>query len=116
MNVKNVDELIMGLSTINDMPLIKGETVIFIDEVQKCKEMVTRIKFLVDEGSFKYILSGSLLGVELTNLESAPVGYLTTHEMFPLDFQEFLQITNITEDVMAHLKKSFVMSVYKSER
>lgn len=107
MNVKNVDELIMGLSTINDMPLIKGETVIFIDEVQKCKEMVTRIKFLVDEGSFKYILSGSLLGVELTNLESAPVGYLTTHEMFPLDFQEFLQITNITENVMAHLKKSF---------
>ena len=60
---KNVDELIMGLSTIKDMPLVKGETVIFIDEVQKCKEMVTRIKFLVDEGSFKYILSGSLLGV-----------------------------------------------------
>lgn len=104
---KNVDELIMGLSTIKDMPLVKGETVIFIDEVQKCKEMVTRIKFLVDEGSFKYILSGSLLGVELTNLESAPVGYLTTYEMYPLDFMEFLQITNITEEVIAHLKSSF---------
>ena len=106
-NAKNVDELVMGLSTINDMPLIKGETVIFIDEVQKCREMVTKIKFLVDEGSFRFILSGSLLGVELTNLESAPVGYLTVHEMFPLDFQEFLQITNITDDVMAHLKESF---------
>lgn len=107
MAAKNVDELIMGLSTIKDMPLVKGETVIFIDEVQKCKEMVTRIKFLVDEGSFKYILSGSLLGVELTNLESAPVGYLTTYEMYPLDFREFLQITNITDEVIEHLKKSF---------
>lgn len=106
-NAKNVDELIMGLSTINDSPIIKGETVLFFDEIQKYKEMVTRIKFLVDEGSFKYILSGSLLGVELVNLESAPVGYLTTREMFPLDFEEFLQISNITDDVMTHLKKSF---------
>ena len=74
----SVDELIMGLSTLTDKQFIKGKTVIFIDEVQKYKEMVTRIKFLVDEGSFRYVLSGSLLGVEISNLESAPVGYLTT--------------------------------------
>lgn len=103
----SINELIMGLSTLTEQPFIKGETVIFIDEVQKYKEMVTKIKFLVDEGSFKYILSGSLLGVEITNLESAPVGYMTTYEMFPLDFEEFLQITNISNDVIEYLKESF---------
>ena len=103
----SVDELIMGLSTLTDKQFIKGKTVIFIDEVQKYKEMVTRIKFLVDEGSFRYVLSGSLLGVEISNLESAPVGYLTTYEMYPLDFEEFLQITNISQEVLNHLRQSF---------
>ena len=41
------------------------ETVVFFDEIQKCPEIVTKIKFLVDEGSFKYVMSGSLLGAEL---------------------------------------------------
>ena len=41
--------------------------------IQKCPEIVTKIKFLVDEGSFKYVMSGSLLGVELKGIASAPV-------------------------------------------
>lgn len=52
-------------------------------------------------------MSGSLLGIEITNLESAPVGYMTTYEMYPLDFEEFLQITNISDDVIEYLKESF---------
>ena len=30
-------------------------TIVFFDEIQKCPEIVTKIKFLVDDGSFKYI-------------------------------------------------------------
>ena len=56
----------------------------FLDEVQECKEIVTAIKFLVEEGSYRYILSGSLLGVELKDIRSAPVGYLDVLEMFPM--------------------------------
>ncbi|MBR0450739.1 MAG: ATP-binding protein [Oscillospiraceae bacterium] len=104
---RTAEDLMIGLSTINGKKLQKGQTVIFIDEVQKYKEMVTKIKFLVDEGSFRYVLSGSLLGVELTNIESAPVGYLTSIEMFPLDLEEFLQITEISDEVIHSLKKSF---------
>lgn len=101
------DELMIGLSSIGGQRLQKGKTVIFIDEVQKYKEMVTKIKFLVEDGSFKYVLSGSLLGIELTGIESAPVGYLTTIEMFPLDFEEFLQITEISKEVIDSLRRSF---------
>ena len=70
--------------------------------------MVTKIKFLVDDGSFRYILSGSLLGIELTNLESAPVGYMSVLEMFPLDFEEFLQTTNIDQKIFQNLREAFM--------
>ncbi len=103
----SINELVMGLSILTEKPFEKGKTVIFIDEVQKYKDMVTKIKFLVDEGSFRYVLSGSLLGVEITNLDSAPVGYLSTYEMYPLDFEEFLQITNITDETLAYVRKCF---------
>ena len=106
--VSSVDDLIIGLSTISGKRLEKGKTVLFIDEVQKCTDMVTKIKFLVEEGSFRYILSGSLLGIELTGLESAPVGYLSILEMYPLDFEEFLQITNIQKEVLDYLRESFI--------
>lgn len=106
-NSRTVDEMILGLSTLTEVPLVKGKTVLFFDEVQKYKEMVTRIKFLVDEGSFRYVMSGSLLGVEITGLESAPVGYLTIKEMYPLDFEEFLQVSKIQEPVLAHVRQAF---------
>ena len=106
-NAATVDELVLGFSTLKKHEFQKGKTVIFIDEVQKYKEMITKIKFLVDEGSFRYVLSGSLLGVELTNLDSAPVGYMTTVEMFPLSFAEFLQLTIISDDVMENLRDAF---------
>ncbi len=104
----SVEELAIGLSTLKKGSLKKGKTVIFIDEVQKYKEMVTKIKFFVDEGSFRYILSGSLLGIELTNLESAPIGYLSVLEMFPLDFEEFLQTTNIDQKIFQNLREAFI--------
>ena len=55
---KGSADILFRLSAMTTIPLIKGETLIFFDEVQKCPEMVTAIKFLVDEGSYRYILSG----------------------------------------------------------
>ena len=40
-------------------------------------------------GSYRYVLSGSLLGVEIKNLRSAPVGYMDVKDMYPLDLEEF---------------------------
>lgn len=85
-----------------------SKTVIFFDKIQEFKELTTKIKFWVDEGSFKYIFSGSLLGVELKNIKSAPVGYLKTVTMYPMDFEEFLQIYNFTDELKESLYASFV--------
>ncbi len=104
---ETVDDMVTNLSLFADKPFKKGKTFIFFDEIQEFKELTTKIKFWVDEGSFRYIFSGSLLGVELKNIKSAPVGYLKTHTMFPLDFEEFLQIYNFTEDLRSSLYRSF---------
>ncbi|MCF0237364.1 MAG: ATP-binding protein [Sphaerochaetaceae bacterium] len=103
----NIDDLILKLSLVSRKNLIPNKTFIFFDEIQKYKDIVTKIKFLTEDKRFRFILSGSLLGVEITNLKSAPVGYLESISMFPLDFEEFIQIFNIDESIIYSLKQSF---------
>lgn len=106
--IKNgVENFIESLSVIANRPLKKNNTIIFIDEVQECKEVLTIIKFLVEDKGYKYILSGSLLGVELVDLRSAPVGYLQTLEMFPMDLEEFLIANGLNEKFINQLKDNF---------
>lgn len=105
--LKGAKDLLLRISAFSKKTLIPGKTLIFFDEVQECKEMITAIKFLVDEGSYKYVMSGSLLGVELKDLRSVPVGYMEEMEMYPLDLQEFFKAIGIGSDVIGHLRKSF---------
>ena len=104
---ESVDDMITNLSLFTEKAFVKGKTVVFFDEIQEFKEITTKLKFWVDEGSFRYVFSGSLLGVELKNIKSAPVGYLKTLTMYPLDFEEFLQISNFTDELRVSLYRSF---------
>ncbi|MGN1143431.1 MAG: ATP-binding protein [Anaerovoracaceae bacterium] len=106
-NAKNSKDLLLRLSLVANSDLIPGETLIFLDEVQECREIVTAIKFLVEEGSYRYILSGSLLGVELKDIRSMPVGYMDIIEMYPLDFEEFVLANRVAPRIIETLKKSF---------
>ena len=106
-NASNSEDLLLRISVIAQKELIPNETLIFLDEVQECKEIVTAIKFLVDEGSYDYILSGSMLGVDLKDIKSVPVGYMDTIEMFPLDFEEFVLANGISRNVITNLRNCF---------
>ena len=105
---KNTRDFLLRLSAFTEGELIKGETIIFLDEVQECKEIVTAIKFLVEEGNYKYVLSGSLLGVELKDIRSIPVGYLQVIEMYPMDFEEFCMANNVSQRILDSLKDCFI--------
>ena len=83
------------------------KTIVFFDEIQRCPEIVTKIKFLVDEGSFKYIMSGSLLGVELNCIASVPVGYLSVLKMYPMDFEEFMIANGISQVTLDMLNEKY---------
>ncbi len=104
---ETVDDMVTNLSLFTDKQFIKGKTFIFIDEIQEFKEITTKVKFWVDEGSFRYVFSGSLLGVELKNISSAPVGYLKTLTMYPMDFEEFLQIYSFNDSLKNSLRQCF---------
>lgn len=104
----SIDDLILKLSLYSDKKIIPGKTIFFFDEIQRYKEIVTKIKFLVEDKRYRYILSGSLLGVEIVNLKSAPVGYLQTLNMYPMDFEEFLQIFNVDENIINNLRNCFL--------
>lgn len=104
-DVTSADEILLRLSAISSSPMIPGETLIFFDEVQRCDNLITAIKFLVDDGRYKYILSGSLLGVELTDIRSQPVGYMGIKEMFPLDFEEFIINLGVSDTVIAAVRE-----------
>ena len=103
----NAKDLLLRLSAVCEKPIRKGKTIFFFDELQEFKDIMTRIKFLVDEGSYRYILSGSLLGVELHNLRSAPVGYVKILDMYPLDFEEFVIALRVQSSTIDVLKESF---------
>ena len=101
------DEFLVKLRMIMPEDCKPHETIVFFDEIQKCPEIVTKIKFLVDEGSFKYVMSGSLLGVELKGIASAPVGYLSVLRMYPMDFEEFMIANLVSKATLEMLKDKF---------
>ena len=100
-------DFMLRLSTLVDRSLVKNSTVIFIDEVQEFKDfdIVTMMKFLVEKGEYRFVLSGSLLGVEEYGIESWPEGYMMLEKMYPLDFEEFLWANGVGEDVIEVVKE-----------
>lgn len=103
----SIDDLILRLSLFSRKPLVPNKTFIFFDEIQRFKEIVTKIKFLVEDKRYRYVLSG----LEVTSLNSAPVGYLHTLNLYPLDFEEFLQVFNVNQNILDSLKTSFQKKV-----
>ncbi len=103
----SAEDFLLRLRMIMPEECKEGETIVFFDEIQRCPEIVTKIKFLVDDGSFKYVMSGSLLGVELKGIASAPVGYVTLLRMYPMDFEEFMIANSVSDTTLNMLEEKF---------
>lgn len=104
-NARSSEDILLRISALTDVPLVPGKTLIFFDEVQECKEIVTAVKFLVEDGKYHYILSGSLLGVELKDIRSVPVGYMSVMEMYPLNFFEFCRANKVSQRIFDMLEE-----------
>lgn len=107
-NVKTVEDFYLQVSMLyGDKMGTKQDTLIFIDEIQEYPHLLTLLKFLSQDNRFKYIASGSLLGVTLSQTTSIPMGSIRKIRMFPLDFEEFLYANGINELVINFLRASF---------
>lgn len=90
-SVRGTDDFYMKLSMVAGNNLDNFDnTLIFLDEVQHYPQYLTLLKFLRQERRFRFIASGSLLGVTLRSTTSIPVGSVIRKEMCQLDFEEFL--------------------------
>ena len=106
---KDAKDLLFHISAFAKDEMVPGETLIFFDEIQYAKncDLITLAKFLTIDGKYRYIFSGSMLGVELNNVASWPTGYMQEMRMFPLDFEEFLWSVGLKQAVIDYLGECF---------
>ncbi len=83
------------------------DTLIFLDEIQSYPHLMTLLKFLNEDGKYRYIASGSQLGVALSQTPSVPMGSVAIQQMYPLDFEEFLWAIGCGKEAIAAMRQSF---------
>lgn len=91
-----------------------SDTMIFLDEIQVYPHLLTMLKPLRADARYRYICSGSLLGITLQHT-FIPMGSIDEVKMFPMDFEEFLLANNVGKDVISYLRKCFVDQTPPSE-
>ena len=90
-NVHSVQDFYVQLGIIAGNKLGSREnTIVFLDEIQAYPHLLTLLKFLNQDARYRYIASGSQLGIALKMTPSTPMGSIAIKQMYPLDFEEFL--------------------------
>lgn len=108
-DVHTTDDLYMRLSNFYSSPLgDKTDTLVFLDEIQSYPHLMTMLKFLNQESRYRFIASGSQLGVALSETPSVPIGSVTVKQMYPLDFEEFLWATGVGKEWIENIRKCFL--------
>ena len=108
-NIHNKEDFYLTLSMIaGDKLSNRGDTLVFLDEIQHYPQYLTMLKFLREDGRFRYIASGSLLGITLQDTTSIPVGSIIRKEMFQLDFEEFLIANGFGAEAIDMLRQSYM--------
>ena len=107
-SVHTTEDFYLKLSMVAGSKLYRYEnTLVFIDEIQHYPQFLTMLKFLREEHRYRFICSGSLLGIALKRTVSVPVGSVILKKMYQLDFEEFLIANDFGKDAIDHLRKSF---------
>ncbi|MDO4797556.1 MAG: AAA family ATPase [Coriobacteriales bacterium] len=103
----SVRQVIEALTLASGKMVVPGQTLLFLDEVQEAQNLVTLSKYLVQDGRFSLIMSGSMLGVELSHVKSFPVGFLREERLYPLDFFEFCDALGVPSSVWEMLEECY---------
>lgn len=122
---KNAQELITNLSLYSPRPFVPGKTLIFLDEIQLVDGIDWPMfsKYLLEDGRFRFALSGSLLGVHLNGLShpanglsdslsslnsSRPGAALDEVRLYPMDFEEYLWANGLAKETIEQIKDCFL--------
>ena len=107
-NIHKKEDFYLTLSMVaGDKLSNRDDTLVFLDEIQHYPQYLTMLKFLRDDNRYRYIASGSLLGIALQDTTSIPVGSIIIKDMFQLDFEEFLIANGFGTDAIAMLRQAY---------
>lgn len=88
-HISDRDDFFMRLQFIFGVKLYERRSVIIFDEVQKCPEARQAIKYLVKDGRYDFIETGSLLSIK-KNVQNIVIPSEETRlTMYPMDYEEF---------------------------
>ena len=104
----DLDFFFLQLQQLSGVRLYDNESVIILDEIQLCPKARQAIKYLVADGRYKYIETGSLLSIRKNTKDILIPSEEHKISMYPMDFEEFLWAINddITADTIRMLVKN----------
>ena len=88
--LEDLDTLLMNLQIHYGVRLTPRKSVIIFDEVQLCPRARSAIKYLVADGRFDYIETGSLISIKKNVKDILIPSEEQALPMYPMDFEEFL--------------------------
>lgn len=121
----SAEDFYMKLSLISGEAETNGKAYVFLDEIQavyirreKIKkedpktydetiDPITLSKKIVEDGRYKVVFSGSLLGVCLNGIRLNPLGYMDSLKMFPMDFEEYLWAKGVGDTAIKYIEKCY---------
>ncbi len=87
----SVFEVCEQLSVLTNTPIIEGETLLFLDEIQSCIPAISMLRYFYEKmPELHVIAAGSLLEFVMADIPSFGVGRVRSMYMYPLSFREFL--------------------------
>lgn len=87
----NIPRILIAIGAATNVTCTEGETLIFLDEIQAAPHAITSLKYFAENApGYHVIAAGSLLGIELHNGESFPVGKVDFLSLYPMNFIEFV--------------------------
>lgn len=124
LETRDLDDFLLKLSLLVPNDFLHGG-VLFLDEIQeyyrarrkridikpdfatKYVDVLTLAKPIAEQGAFRLILSGSMLGVSLFDVNLNPTGYVQNLTMYPMDFEEYLLAMGVDQGLITRLSNAF---------
>lgn len=103
-DIASLDIFFLKLQSATGIKLYKGESVIIFDEIQRAPLVRQAIKYLVADGRYSYIETGSLISIKQNVADIVIPSEEHFIEVYPMDYEEFLWATeNDTYSVLKEL-------------
>lgn len=84
------------LSLYYEIPVVPGETLLFLDEIQGCHDALASLRFFYERyPELHLIAAGSLLEFALTDVPSFAVGRVRSIFLYPMSFDEYLSAVSL---------------------